>query len=198
MRLHPDSDDLVRTEVTTLLADWRSGDDLARDRLVNVIYSELRRMAAASLRNEAPSHTLQPTELVHELYLRLFAPGSVHPIDRKHLFAIAARQMRRILVDHARRRDAEKRGGGKIVSLDEAVQGVSSANDLLVLDEALSKLAELDERAAQVIELRFFGGTTEAEAAEALGVSITTVKRDWDFARAWLYKTLDDPGPRVR
>jgi len=195
----------MRTEVSTLLVEWRDGDEGARNRLVSIIYDELRRMAAASLRNENCGHTLQPTALVHELYLHMFASGSASPYNRKHLLAIAARQMRRILVDHARSRRAEKRGGGKPVSLEQigepaisaprdslAVVGIQhGAQDLLEIDEALSKLAELDERAAQVIELRFFVGMTETETADALGVSVTTVKRDWDFARAWLYKALD-------
>ncbi len=185
-------DDALRSEVTTLLAEWRGGDEQARNRLIPVIYDELRRMAAIGLRNEDRNHTLQPTALVHELYLRMFASGSVNPNDRKHLFAIAARQIRRILVDHARSKKAEKRGGGKLVNLEQGAEFAVRPQNLLNVDEALSRLGELDERAAQVVELRFFGGMTEVQTAEALGVSITTVKRDWDFARAWLYKTLDE------
>jgi RNA polymerase sigma factor (TIGR02999 family) len=181
----------IRAEVTTLLAEWRNGDEPARNRLISVVYDELRRIAAASLKNEAAGHTMQPTDLVHELYLRVFEPGSVNLVDRKHLFAIAARQMRRILVDHARSRNAQKRGGGVSVDLSQALEPAAKPQDLLVIDEALSKLAELDERAAQVVELRFFAGTTEQETADALEISVNTVKRDWDFARAWLYKTLD-------
>ena len=183
--------DPVRTEVTTLLAEWHEGDEHARDRLVAVVYDELRRMAAAGLRNENAGHTLQATALVHELYLRMFASGSVNLNDRRHLFAIAARQIRRILVDHARNRNAEKRGGGKVVSLEQGVEFAVQPQDFLDIDEALSKLAELDERAAQVVELRFFAGMTETETAEALSISLTTMKRDWKFARAWLYKTLE-------
>jgi RNA polymerase sigma factor (TIGR02999 family) len=181
----------VQAQVTTLLADWRNGDQQARNRLVSVVYDELHRIAAASLRGESARHTLQPTELVNELYLRIFAPGSVRLVNRKHLFAIAARQMRRILVDHARSRDAQKRGGGLLLDLDHNVEPGVKPRDLLEVDEALSRLAELDERAAQVVELRYFAGTTEQETAEALDISINTVKRDWDFARAWLYKALD-------
>lgn len=182
----------IGTEVTTLLAEWRRGDDQARSRLTSLVYDELRRIAAACLRNEGPGHSVQPTDLVHELYLRIFAPGSVNPVDRKHLFAIAARQMRRILVDHARRRNAQKRGGGLLVDLDQAPEPAAKLQDVLMVDEALSRLAELDERAAQVVELRFFAGATEQETAEALEISVNTVKRDWDFARAWLYKALKE------
>jgi RNA polymerase sigma factor (TIGR02999 family) len=185
------ADGPVRTEVTTLLAEWRMGDSHARNRLVSIVYDELHHIAAASLRNEAVGHTLQPTDLVHELYLRIFAPGSVNPVDRQHLFAIAARQMRRILVDHSRGRNAQKRGAGMLVDLDPTFEPAAKPPGLLEVDEALSRLAELDERAAQVIELRFFAGTTEQETADALGVSLNTVKRDWDFARAWLHKNLD-------
>jgi len=181
-----------------LLAEWRGGDSHARDRLVSVVYDELRHIAAASLRNEAAGHTMQPTDLVHDLYLRIFAPGLVQPVDRKQLFAIAARQIRRILVDHARGRNAQKRGGRLLMDLDDALEPAAKPRDLLVVDEALSKLAELDERAAQVVELRFFAGTTEQETADALDISVNTVKRDWDFARAWLYKALDQSAKNQR
>ena len=186
------ADEQFQTEVTTLLAEWRRGDDHARNRLVSAVYDELRRIAAVSLRSENASHTMQPTDLVHELYLRLFAPGSINPNDRKHLFAIAARQMRRILVDHARSRNAQKRGGGLLVDVTGAIEPAAKPQDLLAIDQALSRLAELDERAAQVVELRFFAGTTEQETADALEISVNTVKRDWEFARAWLYKALEN------
>ena len=187
-----------QTEVTTLLAEWRGGDEGARDRLVSVVYDQLRRIAAASLRNEADGYSLQPTELVHELYLRIFAPGSVNPMDRAHLFAITARQMRRILVDHARGRNAQKRGGGRPMALDRdvSVDVPARGEQILAVDEVLGQLAELDERAAQVVELRFFGGATEQETAEALRISVNTVKRDWDFARAWLYEALEGKGKK--
>ena len=181
--------DQVQAQVTTLLADWRNGDQQARNRLVSLVYDELHRIAAASLRGESAGHTLKPTELVNEFYLRIFAPGSIRLLDRKHLFAIAARQMRRILVDHARSRDAQKRG--LLLELDHVGEPGVKPTDLLEVDEALSRLSELDERAAQVVELRYFAGTTEQETAEALDISINTVKRDWDFARAWLYRALD-------
>ncbi len=188
----------VRAEVTTLLSEWCDGDEQARNRLVSVVYDELRRIAAASLKNEAPGHTMQPTDLVHELYLRIFEPGPVKVVDRKHLFAIAARQVRRILVDHARSRKAQKRGGGVLVDLSRTLEPVAKPQDLLVIDEALSKLAALDERAAQVVELRFFAGASEQETAVALEISVNTVKRDWDFARAWLHKTLDQNATHPR
>ncbi len=180
----------VPADVTTLLAEWRNGDEHARDRLVSIVYDQLRRIAAANLRNEAPAHTMQATELVNEMYLRLLAPGSVNPVDRTHLFAIAARQMRRILVDHARSRNAQKRDVAMLPDLNAELRPAASPEDLLVVDHVLSQLAELDERAAQVVEFRFFAGATEHETAEALGISVNTVKRDWDFARAWLYKAL--------
>jgi len=186
--------DRVPTMVTTLLAEWRGGDEDARNRLVSIVYDELRRIAAASLKNEGAGHSLQPTDLVHELYLRLFAPNAVNAFDRKHLFAIAARQTRRILVDHARSRNAQKRGAGLLpLELDRTLAASAAAplQDLLMIDKALAKLAELDERAAHVVELRFFAGTTEEETAETLGISVNTVKRDWDFARAWLYKAFE-------
>lgn len=185
--------DPLQSTVTTLLAEWRAGDECARDKLVASIYGELRRMAAAGLRNEGRGHTLQATVLVHELYLRVFASGSLNPNDRKHLFAIAARQIRHILVDYARARKAQKRGSGKEVSLnlEEGAEFAVTPQELLDIESALCKLGEFDERAAHIVELRFFAGLTEAETAEALGVSITTVKRDWDFARAWLYKALE-------
>ncbi len=132
----------MRADVTTLLAEWRGGDGKARERLVSAVYEELRRIAAASLRNEAVGHTMQPTDLVHELYLRVFAAGAAEIADRQHLFAIAARQMRRILVDHARSRNAQKRGGGMLVALDAVAEPASKPRDLLAVDEALSKLAE--------------------------------------------------------
>jgi RNA polymerase sigma-70 factor (ECF subfamily) len=185
---------LTQAQVTTLLTQWRDGgDEQARDRLVSIVYDELRRLARACLRQEASGHSLQPTELVNELYLRLFTSSSIGIADRAHLFAIAARQMRRILVDHARARKAQKRGAGLVVNVDQTVLGFAAASpspDLLAVDDALSQLAEFDERAAQVVELRFFTGATEVETAAALGISLSSAKRDWDFARAWLHKHL--------
>jgi RNA polymerase sigma factor (TIGR02999 family) len=155
-------------------------------------YEHLRRLAGHYLRNERPGHTLQPTALVHELYLKLFSQESVDWQNRAHFFAVAAQQLRRILTDYARGVAAEKRGGKRIkLSLTE-VEGVigKREQDLLEVDEALRKLEKLDPRAAQVVELRFFGGLKETEVAEVLGISLATLHRDWKAARAWLISEL--------
>ena len=183
--------------ITTLLAEMRAGDEEARERLVAIVYSDLRRMAAKYLRSERPGHTLQPTALVNEGFVRLFGGTEVAWKDRAHFFAVAATQMRRILVDHARTTTAKKRGGRRVkVSLTEVNGlGTSQDEDLLALDEALSTLEGLDSRAARVVELRFFGGLSEEEAAEALGISTSTLKRDWRTAKAWLFTRLQSlPG----
>ena len=179
-------------DLTQMLAAWRNGNQDAGQQLFEVTYQELRRLAAWHLRQERPGHTLQPTALVNELYLRLF-PGE--PVDwqsRAHFFAVAAQQMRRLLIDHARARHADKRGGHRIRLSITEIEGLAAPDpeDLLALDQALGRLESLDPRAARVVELRFFGGLTEAEASEALGVSIATMKRDWTFARAWLINEL--------
>ena len=187
------------TAITSLLLDWRGGNPAAAEDLLALVYGELRRLAAHYLQQERPGHTLQATALVHELYLRLLASEPVSWQNRAHFFAVAARQMRRILIDHARAQRTDKRGGGAItVSLAEAQVWVGRQEpDLLELDEALARLEKMDARAAQVVELRFFGGLQEKESAEVLGVSAATVKRDWEFARAWLLSQLL-PGDGVR
>jgi RNA polymerase sigma factor (TIGR02999 family) len=180
------------SQFTGLLLKWRDGDREAADRLASASYRELRRLAAYYMRREGDHGTLQATALVHELYLRLFAGDPVACKSRLHFYALAARQLRRILVNHARDRKAAKRGGGAIhLSLTE-INGISRprTEELLALDEALSRLEELNSRCAQVVELRFFGGLKEGEAAETLGVSLATIKRDWEFARAWLFSQL--------
>jgi RNA polymerase sigma factor (TIGR02999 family) len=180
--------------ITGWLVEWRQGSREAGDRLFAASYQELRHLAAWHLRKERPGHTLQPTALVHELYVRLFAGEPVEWQNRAHFFAVAARQLRRLLIEHARARLAEKRGGGHVrLSLSE-VGGLAAhrEEDLIELDEALNRLEELDPRSARVVELRFFGGLTEQEAAEAIGISVATLKRDWDFARAWLLSQLAD------
>jgi RNA polymerase sigma factor (TIGR02999 family) len=179
--------------ITTLLIDWRNGNTVSGDHLATMLYDELRLLAGHYLRQERPNHTLQPTALVHELYLRLF--GSSEPVawqNRAHFFAVAAQTLRRILVDHARAHRAEKRGGEHVkVSLTSAEGWAESRDeDLLAVEEALQQLAQLQPRAAQVVELRFFAGLTEEEISDVLGVSAITVKRDWKFARAWLLSTL--------
>ncbi len=184
----PDSD-----QVTTLLLDWRQGNAAARDQLLAVVYNELRRLASHYLRPERRDHTLQPTALVHELYLRLFAKAeTITWQNRAHFFAVAAQTLRRILVDHARAHRAEKRGGTQVKLSLTAAQGWAEerVEDLVALDEALDRLAQLEPRAAQVVELRFFGGLQEDEVAEVLEVSPITVKRDWKVARAWLLSQL--------
>jgi RNA polymerase sigma-70 factor, ECF subfamily len=178
--------------LTQMLAAWRNGNEDAGQQLFAVAYRELRRLAAWHLRQERPGHTLQPTALVNELYLVLFQGEPVEWQTRAHFFAVAAQQMRRLLIDHARARHADKRGGHQIrVSITE-IEGLASpeAADLLALDQALGRLEALEPRAARVVELRFFGGLTEKETSEVLGVSIATMKRDWTFARAWLINEL--------
>lgn len=159
---------------------------------MDVVYSNLHKIAAREMRRERGDHTLQATALVHEVYLRLSGSEPIDWQDRAHFFAVAAQQLRRILVDHARRRQSDKRGGGGLrFSLDEADCPVIGRDDrLLALDEALMRLASLDDRAAKVTELRYFGGLSEREAAEILGISLATLKRDWAFARTWLASQL--------
>ena len=179
-------------ELSTLLVGWRKGDPSAASRLIEITYQKLRRMAANYIHHERAGHTLQPTELVHELYLRLFAGEPLACENRAHFYALAARQLRRILVNYARDRRAAKRGGGAVrVDLSDA-KGMMEARsvDLLAVDEALTHLARLQPRAAQVVELRFFAGLAEKEAAEVIGISVATLKRDWDFARVWLLSEM--------
>jgi RNA polymerase sigma factor (TIGR02999 family) len=177
-------------EVTRLLKAWAGGDAAAQDRLIPVIYDELRRHAARHLRRERSGHTLRPTDLVHETYLRLRAQNVAWQ-NREQLFAVASSLMRRILVDHARRRASAKRGQGLRVTLAEDVAAASPAEpDLLDLDAALDELAALDGRQARLVELRFFGGLSLEEAADALDVSLATANRDWVTAKSWLYRRL--------
>jgi len=182
--------------VSLLLPRARAGDAEAADRLLSLVYDDLKAVAGRAMRRERPGHTLQTTALVHEAYLRLFR-GSMPAIhDRAHLLGIAARAMRQILVEHARGRLAAKRGDGRVaVPLDEARVGVEAPSaDVLALDEALDRLAGLDARQARVVELRHFGGLGVEEVGEALGISPATVKREWAVARAWLYRELSRPG----
>jgi RNA polymerase sigma factor (TIGR02999 family) len=175
--------------VTALLQAWNTGDAEAGRRLIPLVYGELRRRAGGYLRRERPGHTLQPTALVHEAYLRLVGL-QVHLRNRSQFFGVASNLMRRILVDHARRRRAAKRDAIR-VTLNEVAQPVAErAVDLVRLDEALTELSALDARQARVVELRYFGGLTLQEAAKVLGVSVPTVKRDWALARAWLFDRL--------
>jgi RNA polymerase sigma factor (TIGR02999 family) len=178
--------------VTALLGDWSRGDESALNQLLPLIYAELRRVAARQLRGERANHTLQPTALVHEVYLRFVDQRQVDWQNRAHFLGVAARVMRRILVDHARRRDASKRGDGvQCVSLDEA-KDVAASKELpiLALDHALDRLEKIDSELAKIVELRAFGGLTIEEAAQILKVSPSTAKRDWRTAKAWLSREL--------
>jgi RNA polymerase sigma factor (TIGR02999 family) len=179
-------------EVTRMLEQLRGGDPGAADRLLPLIYHDLRRAAGRALRREQPGHTLQATELVHEAYLRLAGGASGPWESRSHFLAIAARAMRQVLVDHARRRHAAKRGGEweRITLGNAGLAGEASPDDLLALDAALDRLGTLEPRLRSVVEFRYFGGLTERETAEVLGVTERTVQRDWVKARAWLHKEL--------
>jgi RNA polymerase sigma factor (TIGR02999 family) len=178
--------------ITHLLHEWSAGDQQALETLTPLVYEELRKQAARYLRRERQGHTLQTTALIHEAYLRLVDARDVNWQGRAHFFAIAANLMRRILVDHARRRDASKRGGSFVrMSLDETLAVAEEVEvDLIAIDEALDRLAALDPQQARVVELRFFSGLTVEETAAALGVSPKTVKRDWAVARAWLRREI--------
>lgn len=181
------------SDVTRLLREWSAGDPSAADRLLPVVYGELHRLAASYLRRERTGHTLQPTALVNEAWLKLAGQGSPWQ-NRAHFLGVAAQAMRRILVDHARRKSAQKRGGdGVRVTLADVAAKESNEVDLVRLDVALEKLAALDERQARMVTMRFFAGLTVEEAAEALGVSEKTIKRDWAAARAWLHRELTGP-----
>ncbi len=178
----------VSESVTQLLIEISNGDRVAVDLLLPVIYDELRKLAANYLRRERPDHTLQPTALVHEAYLRLVDQTRVTWQNRAHFFGIAAQIMRRLLVDHARRHNAEKRGQDfQKLSLDENIdRAVERSTELIALDDALKALAAFDPQKARVVELRYFGGLSVEETADVLGVTATTVKRHWRFAKAWL------------
>ncbi len=179
-------------EITQLLAEWSNGNQTALDKLYPLVYDELHKMARRYMNRERKGHSLQTTALINEAYVRLVDQKHVHWANRAHFFAISAQIMRRILIDHARHHAYAKRGGGaQQVSLDEvAVVAVERASSLLSLDEALSRLAEMDSRRSQVVELRYFGGLNNEEIAGVLKISENTVTRDWNMARAWLYQEL--------
>jgi RNA polymerase sigma factor (TIGR02999 family) len=186
--LHRDSS----SPVTRLLVRWRQGDREALEALMPLVYDELRKLARHYLRRERSDHTLQSTALVHEAYLRLAGDSPPDWQNRAHFFGIAARVMRQILVEHARAREAEKRGGGACkLTLDPAIALPQEIDiDVLALDRALSELSALDEQQAKIVELRFFAGLTIEDTSEALGISPATVKRDWVTARAWLHRSM--------
>jgi RNA polymerase sigma factor (TIGR02999 family) len=187
----------LRSRITNILLEWGTpGEGRPVDRLLPLVYDELRRVAHRQLGRERPGHTLSTTALVHEAYLRLVDQTRARWVDRAHFFAVAAGVMRRILVDYARRFRAAKRGGdAQHVDLDLAQVSLDERSEVLInLDEALGRLAELNPRLSQVVECRFFGGMTEEETAEALGVTDRTVRRDWIKAKAWLSRELQDSG----
>jgi len=196
--------DATAGEVTRLLRVARDGNPEALDRIFDLVYEELRRIAAARLRAEREGHTLQPTALVNEAYMKLVASPGAGLQDRSHFLSVAARAMRQVLVDHARRRDAAKRGAG-VEPATLTGRGLASpdasgldSDELLALDDALDRLDALDSRLRQVVELRFFGGLTDTEVGEVLGVTRRTVQRDWTRARAWLYGELYSDAARAR
>lgn len=181
-----------QADVTAILREWRQGNADGLERLVPLVYDELRKVARVHLRREQAGHSLQATALVHEVYLRLVAVDRMTIEGRAHFLALAARLMRQILVDHARRKRSAKRGGGAtVVNLDEAEQAVEPVGvDVLALDEALDEMAAFDPRQRDLVELKFFGGLTIDEAALSMDVSPATVEREWAIARAWLFQRL--------
>jgi RNA polymerase sigma factor (TIGR02999 family) len=179
--------------ITLLLHEWQQGDKNAFDKVIQYVYDDLRRRASAYLKNERREHTLQTTGLVHEAFIKLVDKKEIDWKDRNHFFAIASKVMRRILVDYARSRNRDKRGGKyEDLSLEETkyLSSGESKVDLVALDQALNKLAKFDERQAKIVELKYFGGMTLDETAEILGVSRVTVKRDWNIAKTWLRRQL--------
>lgn len=181
----------MESEVTELLQEWSNGDQVALEKLTPIVYEELRRLARRYMRGERINITLQATALVNEAYLRLVDLKRMRFNDRAHFFAVSAQLMRRILVDHARRRNLKRGAGVEHISLDEvATFGPDRDADLVMLDDALLTLARFDPRKAQVVELRFFGGLSVEESAEVLKISPITVMRDWSTARAWLYREM--------
>lgn len=191
-----------RQTITQLLEDWREGDKTAFDQLVPLVYDELRRLASHYMRRQRPGHTLQTTALISEAYLRLLDHKNMRWQNRAHFFAVAAQAMRRILVDHARNRNYQKRGGTAVrVSLDEAALiAEERAVEMIALDDAMSELATHDPRKTQIVELRYFGGLSVDETAEVIGVSSVTVMREWRAAKGWLLKAItegkrDEPRP---
>ena len=183
--------DAARGDITALLEAWREGDQTALEKLTPIVYKELHRLAGRYMRGERPGHSLQTTALVNEAYMRLVDYKRMHWQNRAHFFAVSAQLIRRILVEHARRRNLKRGAGIRHVSLDEvAVAGGGRSADLVALDDAMKALAQVDPRKERVVEMRFFGGLSVEETAEVLKVSTVTVMRDWSTAKAWLYREL--------
>jgi RNA polymerase sigma factor (TIGR02999 family) len=191
MRAPGDSQDAA--DLTLLLNEWHGGDEESGRKLIAAVYSQLRSLASVCLRRESSANTLQPTALVHELCLGMLSRPAVSCENRLHFLHLAAQQMRRLIVDHARRRNGLKRGGGQVhVQLEEARDHrIALDGRIAEINDALTRLEQLEPRAAAVVEMRYFGGLTEQEIADVLGVSVATVKRDWEFARAWLLAQLN-------
>jgi RNA polymerase sigma factor (TIGR02999 family) len=185
-------DSIASNQITDLLSRWNQGEGAAREELVPLVYDELRRIARRYLAGQSPGHTLQSAALVHEAYIRLVGHSSVHWDDRAHFFAVAAQLMQRILVDHARKRRAAKRGQGRVtLTLDERLMPAKQLElDLIALDDALNELSRMNAHQSRLVEMRFFTGLSIEETARALGISTATVKRDWSVARAWLYREM--------
>jgi RNA polymerase sigma factor (TIGR02999 family) len=188
-------------DVTRLLSNWSNGDQAALDQLLPLVYSELRRLASAYLRRERSNHTLQSTALVHEAFMRMVNQQDVQWKNRAHFFAIASQMIRRILVDYARSQHAEKRGSGAVkLALDEAMavpQAPATDVDLLGLNDALDRLAAMDERQSRIVELRFFAGLSIEETAEVMSLSPASIKREWQTARAWLFREMTRSAPET-
>jgi RNA polymerase sigma factor (TIGR02999 family) len=179
-------------DTTQLLTEWSKGDPHALQELMPLVYNELRRLAAHLLRREQAGHTLQPTALVHEAYLRMIDQTRVDWHSRAHFLALAAQMLRRVLVDHARAKHRAKRGSGRVVLSLQEVPGPAPNLDVVALDEALCELARIDAQQSRIVELRFFAGVSIEETAASLGISPATVKRDWAVARAWLFRQLTE------
>jgi RNA polymerase sigma factor (TIGR02999 family) len=183
-------------DVTRLLVDWGNGDRAALEELTPLVYDELRRLARRYMRRESPGHTLQPSALVNEAFLRLVDQRDVRWQSRAHFFGVAAQLMRRVLVDSARRRASGKRGGGTVrVSVSEAAAVARQASEMLALDKALDDLTTMDPRKGRIVEMKFFGGLTTEEVATVLGVTPRTVEREWRAAKAWLHHAVDEGAP---
>jgi RNA polymerase sigma factor (TIGR02999 family) len=195
----PKLDQTGTANLTGLLQRMQAGDKQACDKAVGLVYDELHRIAARAIQRERPDHLLQTTALIHEAYVHLIGAQPLEIQSRGHFFAIASQQMRRILIDYARARGAQRRGSGNMnLELDGVEIGSTPRGiDLLLLDESLHELQQIDARAAQIVEMRFFGGYKDKEVMEALGVSLATVRRDWDYARAWLFARMKGTGPKV-